>query len=232
MYRVTSTCRVARCTASLRRVALRDVPRHFDVSRCAMYRVTSTCRVARCTASLRRVALRDVPRHFDVSRYVMYRVTSTCRVCGAVVATCQQKAHAKITCVTLARFRWLISRVLSSTGIASYRAAVIPLGPTLPSVLKQPTQGLGRAVLRRPSTWPCSGRGLHCRRRYRLRGGLLLHPFTLTRRVNWSGGLLSVALSSRFPSPGVTRHPALRSPDFPPILSDRRSPELPERGRA
>jgi len=31
-----------------------------------------------------------------------------------------------------------------------------------------------------------------------------------------SGGLFSVALSSRSPSPGVARHPALWSPDFPP----------------
>jgi hypothetical protein len=30
------------------------------------------------------------------------------------------------------------------------------------------------------------------------------------------GGLLSVALSLGLPSPGVTRHPALRSSDFPP----------------
>src|SRR5690606_5466531 len=50
--------------------------------------------------------------------------------------------------------------------------------------------------------------------RYRIRGGLLLHHFTLTRR--WAmGGILSVALSSRLPSPGVTRHFALWSPDFP-----------------
>ena len=35
----------------------------------------------------------------------------------------------------------------------------------------------------------------------------------------------SVALSSRFPSPGVTRHPALRSPDFPLSASTERSPE-------
>src|SRR5690606_31818502 len=39
------------------------------------------------------------------------------------------------------------------------------------------------------------------------------HPYP-RRRVG-GGGLLSVALSSRSPSPGVTRRPALRSPDFP-----------------
>jgi len=31
------------------------------------------------------------------------------------------------------------------------------------------------------------------------------------------GGVFSVALSSGSPPPGVTRHPALRSPDFPPV---------------
>src|SRR6185437_13815513 len=40
------------------------------------------------------------------------------------------------------------------------------------------------------------------------------------------GGLFSVALSSRSPSPGVTRHPALWSSDFPPAGDGprRRSP--------
>jgi hypothetical protein len=34
------------------------------------------------------------------------------------------------------------------------------------------------------------------------------------------GGVFSVALSSGSPPPGVTRHPALRSPDFPPVPAD------------
>jgi len=39
------------------------------------------------------------------------------------------------------------------------------------------------------------------------------------------GGLFSVALSSRSPSPGITRHPAHRSSDFPPAgRARRRSP--------
>ncbi len=65
---------------------------------------------------------------------------------------------------------------------------------------------------------PCSGWGLPCHPRYRGRGGLLPHRFTLTRRplAERPGGLFSVALSSRSPSPGVTRHPALWSSDFPP----------------
>src|SRR6185436_1272019 len=39
------------------------------------------------------------------------------------------------------------------------------------------------------------------------------HPYLASGSSR--GGLFSVALSSRFPSPGVTRHPALWSPDFP-----------------
>jgi len=102
-------------------------------------------------------------------------------------------------------------------------------GTRVSARLVQPTQGLGRAALERPSTWPCSGRGLPCRNRHRLRGGLLPHRFTLTRgspRGENSGGLFSVALSSRFPSPGVTRHPALWSPDFP--LDPRGAERSPE----
>ena len=54
--------------------------------------------------------------------------------------------------------------------------------------------------------WPCSWRGLPCRRRRRRRGGLLPHRFTLTRTVRRRrGGLISVALSLGSPRAGVTR---------------------------
>src|SRR3989304_3893804 len=36
------------------------------------------------------------------------------------------------------------------------------------------------------------------------------------------GGIFSVALSSGSPPPGITRHPALGSPDFPPVPRSRR----------
>src|SRR6185369_15725584 len=39
------------------------------------------------------------------------------------------------------------------------------------------------------------------------------HPYP-RRRIGSGGFAFSVALSSRSPSPGVTRHPALWSPDF------------------
>ena len=47
---------------------------------------------------------------------------------------------------------------------------------------------------------------------YQIAGVLLPRRFTLTSKA---GGLLSVALSLRSPSPAVSRHPALRSSDFP-----------------
>ena len=50
----------------------------------------------------------------------------------------------------------------------------------------------------------CSRWGLPCHDRYRPRGALLPHPFTLTGTN--PGGLLSVALSLGSPPPGVTRH--------------------------
>src|ERR1044071_768443 len=43
----------------------------------------------------------------------------------------------------------------------------------------------------------------------------LRRPSDLRRTLGSGGFAFSVALSSSFPSPGVTRHPALRSPDFP-----------------
>src|SRR3989339_335557 len=62
----------------------------------------------------------------------------------------------------------------------------------------------------------CSRWGLHRPTSYHVAGKLLPHLSTLTffqkRRY------LSVALSLKSPSPGVTRHPALWSPDFPRIL--------------
>jgi hypothetical protein len=48
----------------------------------------------------------------------------------------------------------------------------------------------------------------------RVAGELLPHRFTLT--VLADGGLFSVALSVGLPPLGVTQHPALWSPDFPP----------------
>lgn len=109
-----------------------------------------------------------------------------------------------------------ISRVLSRGLVALAALVIIPLGRRLLATSSSQPRGFGRAVLGRPYTRPCSGWGLPCRDRCRPRGGLLPHRFTLTRALERTGGLFSVALSWRSPSPGVTRHPALWSPDFPP----------------
>jgi len=99
--------------------------------------------------------------------------------------------------------------------------------------LQQPTRGLrasspddrtARAVRSRPLTRPCSRWGLPCHARYRACGGLLPRHFTLApcKLALGRGGLFSVALSSRSPSPGVTRHLTLWSSDFPPAPSRTR----------
>ena len=56
--------------------------------------------------------------------------------------------------------------------------------------------------------------------RYRTRGALLPHPFTLTCEPEGTiGGILSVALAVSSRYPGVTWHSALWSPDFPPLTN-------------
>src|SRR5690606_35113819 len=66
--------------------------------------------------------------------------------------------------------------------------------------------------------WSCSRWGLPCHFRYRKRGALLPHHFTLTPLAR--GGIISVALSLESPPPGVTRHLVPWSPDFPPQCGD------------
>jgi len=75
--------------------------------------------------------------------------------------------------------RGSISRVLCAAS-SPWQRGGHSSGTHIAVRLVRPTQRLGRAALERLSTWPCSGWGLPCRNRYRLRGGLLLHLFTLT----------------------------------------------------
>ena len=104
-----------------------------------------------------------------------------------------------------------ISRVLSW--------AIIPLGSVSPLPSSNlPGGGAGRTSASLFGLAPdgvCRAAGC-CH----LRGALLPHPFTLTGLM--SGGLLSVALSVGFHRPGVTWHPALWSPDFPPTAGAMR----------
>jgi len=60
--------------------------------------------------------------------------------------------------------------------------------------------------------WSCTGWGLPCRRRYRNRGALLPHRFTLTFGPKPLGGLFSVALSLGSPPAAVSRHPVSMEP--------------------
>ena len=111
-----------------------------------------------------------------------------------------------------------VSRVLSR--------ATIPLGSASPQTSSSlPGRRAGRASARslpQPfPIWPCSGRGLPCRERLPVARCALTAPFQpcLILRFDTKaiGGLLSVALSVASRPPGVTWHPALRSPDFPPL---------------
>jgi hypothetical protein len=111
-----------------------------------------------------------------------------------------------------------ISRVLSRTVIHLGRAS-----PHASCDLPGSTRGPRAAT--RTSQAPLFGlapdgvyRAAECCHR---RGALLPHLFTLTARPcvgarSGVGGLFSVALSVGLHPPGVTWHPALWSPDFPP----------------
>ena len=113
----------------------------------------------------------------------------------------------------------------------------IHLGHPLPDASRDPPgQRHGNMPLdHSPSVAPirsCSRCGLPCHRRYRRRGALLPHPFTLTCHTRkYAGGFLSVALSLRLPPPGVTRHrvsvePGLSSLRGFPFYEERPSGRL------
>ncbi len=104
-----------------------------------------------------------------------------------------------------------VSRVLSRT--------VIHLGCVSPHTSSNLPRNSGGALgtVKKPacsSIWSCSGWGLPCHHCCQRRGALLPHHFTLTNDKA-TGGIFSVALSVGFRLPGVTWHPARRSPDFP-----------------
>ena len=82
--------------------------------------------------------------------------------------------------------------------------------------LQQPTREPRGPRVRSP-IWPCSGWGLPCRRVLPPTRCALTAPFHPCRpSSDGLGGLLSAALSVGSRRPGITWHPALWSPDFPP----------------
>ena len=114
-----------------------------------------------------------------------------------------------------------ISRVLSKTvihlGCASPHTSSSQPGNTM--------RATRSAICRSSPIWPCFEWGLPCHPRYRKRGALLPHHFTLTgAEERHLGGVFSVALSVGSRPPGVTWHSALRSPDFPPRRLPQRLP--------
>ena len=78
--------------------------------------------------------------------------------------------------------------------------------------LKRPTR-IRRGSRHQIPIWSCSGRGLPSPRLLPTARCALTAPFHPYLRT---GGFLSAALSVGSRPPGVTWHPALRSPDFPP----------------
>ena len=129
-----------------------------------------------------------------------------------------------------------VSRILYGQPSRADRMT-IPLGPTLPPgssglpVPPAPKEHESGPLSSSPPLesgddgagpiWPCSGWGLPSRhvtmplvRSYRTISPLPTWPFGRYCNV---GGVFSVALSVRSPSLGVTQHPALWSPDFPPV---------------
>jgi len=105
-----------------------------------------------------------------------------------------------------------ISRVLSR--------AIIHLGPLSPAASSDlPGSPRGDGAIRCRTAASLFGlapggvfRAAAC---YHPRGALLPHLFTLTAGRETRGGIFSVALSVGSRPPGVTWHPARRSPDFP-----------------
>src|SRR5688572_6530387 len=101
-------------------------------------------------------------------------------------------------------------------------------GTAVAGGLVRPTRDSSGAGRPSSLTWPCSGWGLPSGPCHQEPGALLPHRFTLACAAFAAiGGLFSAALSVASRRPGVTRHPALRSSDFPPAVTRRRSSLVP-----
>ena len=102
-----------------------------------------------------------------------------------------------------------VSRVLSRSGAGAGPGMAIHLGPPVARRLMRPTRGLGSAPLPRRRS-PAAG----CALLFGLAPGGVC-PFHSGRRLAPSAGIVTVALVLASRRAGVTRHPALRSSDFP-----------------
>ena len=100
-------------------------------------------------------------------------------------------------------------------------------GPAVTGGLKQPTRK-HRGPRHCFPIWSCSRWGLPCRRVLppaRCALTAPFHPYPYPA-VAGAGGIFSVALSVGSRPPGITWHPALWSPDFPPfrLMAEARLP--------
>ena len=89
---------------------------------------------------------------------------------------------------------------------------------TVASIIMRPLPETGRAAPSCLSIRSCFRWGLHSPVCRQTGGGLLPHLSILTCK---NRRYISVALSLESPPPVVSRHPALRSPDFPHSIKKR-----------
>jgi hypothetical protein len=97
-------------------------------------------------------------------------------------------------------------------------------GTAVTSILKRPTRRR-RGPRHSLPIWSCSRWGLPCHKLLPVARCALtapFHPYLPSLVIVEAGGIFSVALSVGSRPPGVTWHPALWSPDFPPFRLKRK----------
>jgi hypothetical protein len=116
---------------------------------------------------------------------------------------------------------WPISRVLCAKPCLRLGAAIISLGAALPTRSSSLPEArrieqirTARRTVQFASVWPCSRWGLPGRRHCCRRRWSFTPPFH-PRRAARGNLLLCGPLPAGHPAPGVARHRALRSADFP-----------------
>jgi len=116
---------------------------------------------------------------------------------------------------------WPVSRVLCAKRRLRLGAAIISLGAALPTRSSSLPEArrieqirTARRTVQFASVWPCSRWGLPGRRHYCRRRWSLTPPFH-PRRAARGNALLCGPFPAGHPAPGIARHRALRSADFP-----------------